>query len=304
MAACLETSVSVCSTLDFWGAPLHLSLLRFSRRLNFAADDSMADGVSGSAVVLCCVSPAYQDSANCKLELQFAQVGCRIATGCFGLTVPGQKPAYDNLSVARLVVDRLGGVAIAQQTGIAVVPAMMTDPDTFKASGWLGLILAGLLWTPLFEASTFESNVNDLVEQIKQAVPELTIDSPDSPAAVATTPGITDEGEGELFTLNEMRAELERLRRQAAPARRQMTRAGDDLCILPAAVPELPPGGVRVTSEMRMLVELVTSPSSRTRIGFHGIGGSCFVTLSPAPLCIRANQPCVLCARARVADTD
>jgi hypothetical protein len=35
--------------------------------------DSMAAGVSGSAVVLCFMSEAYQNSENCKLELKFAR---------------------------------------------------------------------------------------------------------------------------------------------------------------------------------------------------------------------------------------
>ena len=35
--------------------------------------DSMAEGVQGAACVVCFMTPAYQDSANCKLELKFAQ---------------------------------------------------------------------------------------------------------------------------------------------------------------------------------------------------------------------------------------
>ena len=35
--------------------------------------DSMAEGVQGALAVVSCMSPAYQDSANCKLELKFAQ---------------------------------------------------------------------------------------------------------------------------------------------------------------------------------------------------------------------------------------
>jgi hypothetical protein len=35
--------------------------------------DSMAEGVQGAACVICFMSPAYQESANCKLELKFAQ---------------------------------------------------------------------------------------------------------------------------------------------------------------------------------------------------------------------------------------
>lgn len=35
--------------------------------------DSMAEGVAGAACVICFMTQAYQDSANCKLELKFAQ---------------------------------------------------------------------------------------------------------------------------------------------------------------------------------------------------------------------------------------
>ena len=35
--------------------------------------DSMAEGLQGAACLLCFMSQAYQDSANCKLELKFAQ---------------------------------------------------------------------------------------------------------------------------------------------------------------------------------------------------------------------------------------
>ena len=35
--------------------------------------DSMAEGVAGAACIICFMTQAYQDSANCKLELKFAQ---------------------------------------------------------------------------------------------------------------------------------------------------------------------------------------------------------------------------------------
>ena len=35
--------------------------------------DSMAEGVQGARVIVCFMSPAYQESANCNLELKFAQ---------------------------------------------------------------------------------------------------------------------------------------------------------------------------------------------------------------------------------------
>ena len=35
--------------------------------------DSMAEGVTGAALVICFMSQQYQESTNCKLELQFAR---------------------------------------------------------------------------------------------------------------------------------------------------------------------------------------------------------------------------------------
>ena len=41
--------------------------------------DSMAEGVSGAAVVVCFMSTSYESSNNCKLELKFtAQSGIPI----------------------------------------------------------------------------------------------------------------------------------------------------------------------------------------------------------------------------------
>ena len=42
---------------------------------NFSTDiyDSMAEGVQGAFCVISFMSPQYQNSANCKLELKFAQ---------------------------------------------------------------------------------------------------------------------------------------------------------------------------------------------------------------------------------------
>eukprot|EP01052_Picozoa_sp_SAG31_P083728 SAG31_NODE_43926_length_265_cov_0.614458_2_plen_48_part_01 len=39
----------------------------------------------------------------------------------------------------------------AKQTGVPIVPVMMTDPAQWQATGWLGVLTAGLLWTPLFQ---------------------------------------------------------------------------------------------------------------------------------------------------------
>ena len=100
---------------------------------------SMAEGVSGSACLVCFMTQAYQDSTNCALELKFVRfrfspflhVGCRSIS-------------YSS-SVTWLHVR-----SQATQTGVPVVPVMMEAPDAsgrpWVAGGWLGIIMAGALW--------------------------------------------------------------------------------------------------------------------------------------------------------------
>ena len=47
----------------------------------------------------------------------------------------------------------------------------------YTAPGWLGILTAGLLWTPLFDLATFDENFEQLVRQIyKTVVPEDTLE--------------------------------------------------------------------------------------------------------------------------------
>ena len=54
------------------------------------------------------MTQAYQDSANCKLELKFAQ-----------------------------------------QSGVPIIPVMMQAD--FVAKGWLAILTAGAIWTPMYD---------------------------------------------------------------------------------------------------------------------------------------------------------
>eukprot|EP01046_Picozoa_sp_COSAG06_P097813 COSAG06_NODE_43910_length_368_cov_0.535316_1_plen_110_part_01 len=65
----------------------------------------------------------------------------------------------------------------AAQTGVPIVP--VTVQSDFTASGWLGLVTAGLLWTRLWQPSTFVADVDSLVQQILRAVDEEVADDPD-----------------------------------------------------------------------------------------------------------------------------
>ena len=80
--------------------------------------DSMAEGVRNAACVVCFMTKKYQDSSNCALELKFAK-----------------------------------------QSGVPIVPVMMEPRKTgqpWHAGGWLGIITAGKLWTPMYDEASFE----------------------------------------------------------------------------------------------------------------------------------------------------
>jgi len=59
----------------------------------------------------------------------------------------------------------------AKQCGVPLVPIMMES--NWRATGWLGIVLAGALWCPLQEQS-FDADIDKLVSQIRQAVPNST----------------------------------------------------------------------------------------------------------------------------------
>ena len=75
------------------------------------------------------------------------------------------------------------------------------DPPPYKASGWLGIITAGALWSPLFDAGSLDTGIQLLMKQIRLAMPE-------SGADVGTAEPTMEEQDGELFTVDEMRSEV------------------------------------------------------------------------------------------------
>jgi hypothetical protein len=206
--------------------------------------DSMAAGVQGACVVLCFMTEKYQESDNCKLELQFAK-----------------------------------------QTGTPIVPVMMENPDRgWSASGWLGIITAGALWQPLFDDAQFAAGIDGVVCQIQKVVQCPAADDGNSTGAHSVRESAEDEV---LFSLAEMRAELDRLRSEATTPTAVPThgsgatsRAAGALCVLPAAVPCVPPS-MRVSAQMRVLVNTLIAPEAKLRVGFHGMGGKNVIVWRP-----------------------
>ena len=159
----------------------------------------------------------------------------------------------------------------AQQTGTPIVPVMMEDLSTqWKPTDWLGVITAGALWIPLVAAQDFEENIASLIGQIKLAAG--TSGSSASEEAASGGDERDDQAAEDLFSLDEMRQELERLRADGVqPALRLATKSGV-ACPLPGVVPAMQ-GGLVVSDSMHVLVDTVISPASKhRRVGFWGTG--------------------------------
>eukprot|EP01047_Picozoa_sp_COSAG01_P093455 COSAG01_NODE_24585_length_773_cov_84.762611_1_plen_88_part_10 len=67
-----------------------------------------------------------------------------------------------------------GGFAqlkFARQTGVPIVALMCENPDSWTAGGWLGILTAGALWTPMWsDAQASDENVQAIITQIRYAV--------------------------------------------------------------------------------------------------------------------------------------
>ena len=224
--------------------------------------DSMAEGVQGAACVICFMTQAYYDSQNCKLELKFAQ-----------------------------------------QSGVPIVPAMMEQGYTAK--GWLGILTAGSIWVPMHDNATVLVGIDKLIGQMKQHVPQMNTIAMHSNGNKDADLAGEHESEGRsggfgamgeavdwgnaMFSLSEMREELERLREETAPGTgvigRHGARAGSSdeaeamLCPLPAMVPSVP-RGLYVTAEMQSVLDAVLSGTVAPQVGFCGMGGVGKTTVS------------------------
>jgi hypothetical protein len=214
--------------------------------------DSMAEGVQGAACVMCFMSQAYQDSANCKLELKFAQ-----------------------------------------QSGVPIIPVMMQAD--FKAKGWLAILTAGSIWTPMYDSASVHDGIDKLIAQARFLITGSRGEDGDASDTASEVSGETASFDvnawgGAIFSLDETREELERLREETAPSAETSTGStgtGEDgsfrCCPLPAMVPTLV-RGLFVTAEMEGVLDAVLSDTSTPQIGFCGMGGigkttvSCWVT--------------------------
>jgi hypothetical protein len=121
----------------------------------------------------------------------------------------------------------------AAQTGVAIVPVMVEEG--FQATGWLGILTAGLLWTKLWDSSTVVEDVDSLIEQI--------VAQTQDPTAAGDIIGVTRSEESTA-----MKDELLRLRETAGLEAPSEDGVAAELARIPALAPS-PPAGILVTPE-------------------------------------------------------
>jgi lambda repressor-like predicted transcriptional regulator len=161
----------------------------------------------------------------------------------------------------------------AKQSGVPIVPVMVESTAGWRPSGWLGIVVAGALWTPLRAGADFQSGVRSLVDQIKGAVPESGAGMSDDEDDEHTDTTGTDTGA-------ERRAELERLRKQMNVHERGAATVEDTASSydpgapadVTASVPELP-GDFRPTEEIKQLQHNLLHSTTSVKVGFWGMGG-------------------------------
>eukprot|EP01043_Picozoa_sp_COSAG02_P019540 COSAG02_NODE_945_length_15722_cov_74.792357_10_plen_169_part_00 len=141
----------------------------------------------------------------------------------------------------------------AAQTGVPIVPVMIQE--NFKSSGWLGILSAGLLWTRLWDSSSFDGDVESLVEQI--VIQTQDPQDEDALAGLGATP------------LGDVKNELSRLREASGfePEDAQNANAGH--ARVPSFAPALP-SGILITPEMETLLSSLLDRANK-RIGFCGM---------------------------------
>ena len=148
----------------------------------------------------------------------------------------------------------------------------------------------------MYESESVPSGIDKLVAQARILVPGMRkADDDDSVAddSESESGSIFDVGAwgDEMFSLEEMKEELDRLREETAPSLKSKGSdgaAGGSMCALPAMVPTLP-RGLLVTAAMQSVLDAVVSDAvvsdadntaNGAQIGFCGMGGIGKTTVS------------------------
>ena len=154
----------------------------------------------------------------------------------------------------------------AKQCGIEMIP-MMVEGDGWRPSGWLGVIMAGALWTRLSDESQFEENVRQLHGQIQKVVGAVIPEGLD----------VTDES---AATTYEAKEELERLRDDLVSKETShitpVLADPSQPATIPAGVPKLPSkfqSTEQIAELSRLVMSMSASDMAMPRVGFWGMGG-------------------------------
>ena len=101
----------------------------------------------------------------------------------------------------------------ARQLGRPIVPVLL-EPEPWRATGWLGIVTAGLLWVPLSDNESFDECIEAIATQIQRAAPEQFAGAGQH---VMSADGGETEDELEVVPAEEVVAELSRLQRDLPP---------------------------------------------------------------------------------------
>ena len=174
------------------------------------------------------------------------------------------------------------------------MPVRLDVASDWKATDWLGIVTAGMLWTSVCLGMHFDESIGRLAQQIRQ-VAQLE----------CCTDGVGGQ-EPMVQSLRESVAELKRLEVDIKGAARaggetkwdkeeEDGRWRDRPAKLHPIIPELPPD-FRLTNDIEMLTQLVLGQgqSHKRAVGFFGMGGA--QTLHPHRRSLRPQFPPTVCA--------
>lgn len=143
------------------------------------------------------------------------------------------------------------------------MPVNLGGP-AWRASGWLGIVIAGQLWSSLDDSTTgsFDADIRKIVAQISATVP-VDADLEDHPDT-----NISSE---------ELRAELDRLRQDITETDHAFTFDPSQPAVLSSDVPSLPPA-FRETPAIQWLRDTLlqrgdAADCDMVRVGVFGCGG-------------------------------
>ena len=135
----------------------------------------------------------------------------------------------------------------------------------------------------MHEKSSVQAGIDTLIQQARHVVPGVRsqeeVSGSDTASEFSGDGYDVDAWGNDIFSYEERREELERLRDQDSASSTAAAGRDGTLCVLPAIVPGQP-HGLWVTPEMQSVLDAVLSETSLPQIGFCGMGGVGKTTVS------------------------